>query len=81
MKKTHELNIRFSENLNQLIREKHLSLNYVAKKTNINKSTLHNYLNGVLPQGLLAIIKISHFFNIPMEDLIFNAQNHRKNLQ
>lgn len=69
-------NINFSENLNHLLKEKNLSLNQVSKGTHINKSTLHNYLNGVLPQGLLPIIKISRFFNISVEELIFEINKH-----
>ena len=67
-------NIRFSENLNKLFTDKNLSLSQVSKGTNINKSTLHNYLNGVLPQGLVPIIKISHFFDISIEELLFEIE-------
>ena len=71
-----EKNIHFSDNLKYLIDKENLSLNQLSRRTSINKSTLHNYLNGVLPQGLIALIKISHFFKIPLEELIFKKEEN-----
>lgn len=47
-----------------------MKLSQVSRHTNINKTTLHNYLHGVYPQGLLTVIKLSQFFNIPLEELV-----------
>jgi transcriptional regulator with XRE-family HTH domain len=65
-----KMNIHFRENLHSLMKKHELSLHQISKKTNINKSTLHNYLNGVLPQGLVALNKLSIFFNISLEELV-----------
>lgn len=67
--------IIFRENLKSLISEKGCTQHYLAKKLNINKSTLHNYLNGVLPQGLSTTIKLSEYFNLSLDEIIFGKQN------
>lgn len=71
-------NIYLSTNLKGLIEGKNLSLHLVSSKTSINKSTLHNYINGVIPQGLVALLKLSDFFEIPLEELILTNILKRK---
>lgn len=61
-------------NLKNLLLHKNISLNQLAKKTSINKSTLHNYLNGVDPQGLHALLKLAEFFEITIEELLFDKE-------
>jgi transcriptional regulator with XRE-family HTH domain len=62
---------QFKENLIYLLKDRKISLHQLSKKTNINKSTLHNYLNGVGPQGLDAMLKLTHFFDISIEELVY----------
>lgn len=64
------MNIRLDENLKQLLKKRNISLNQLARRTNINKSSLHNYLNGSLPQGLKSIIKICKYFDISISELL-----------
>lgn len=70
-----ELNkkVRFKEIINQLMQREQLSLHAVAQATKVNKSSLHNYLNGVLPQGLPAMLKLSELFNVTLDELIFGV--------
>lgn len=63
--------VQLESNLKALLKKEELSLHKVASKVQINKSSLHNYLNGVVPQGLYSLIKLSHFFNISLDELIF----------
>ena len=41
----------------------------LANKLNINKSSLHGWINGVVPQSLIAIVKISSHFDISLDKL------------
>lgn len=68
---SHRKHLKLHENLRTLLRERSLTINSVSKKTNINKSTLHNYLNGVNPQGLDVVLKLAQFFEIPLNELLF----------
>ncbi|NQZ18162.1 MAG: helix-turn-helix transcriptional regulator [Bdellovibrionales bacterium] len=56
----------------QMIMEKfEYSQSSFARQMKINKSTLHNYLNGTIPSGLLVLIRISKHFNISLDELVF----------
>ena len=63
--------IQFSKNLRQLLGEKNLSLHQLSKLNNINKSSLHNYLNGVVPRGLESAVKLALFFDVSLDELVF----------
>lgn len=63
--------ICLKDNLEELMKRHNMSLHQISKKTNINKSTLHNYLNGVLPQGLVTLSKLAQLFGISMEELLY----------
>ncbi len=64
-------NIILDENLKNLLKENNITLTHLANKTGLNKSTLHNYCNGVRPRCLLALVRISEFFDISLDELIF----------
>lgn len=64
-------NFKFSQNLNHLIKTKNISQAALARKVGMNKSTLHNYCNGVLPQNLIKIKELSEFLGVPMTELLF----------
>jgi transcriptional regulator with XRE-family HTH domain len=66
-----ETSIHLTENLNRLLEKDRRSLSSIAKELGINKSTIHNWQNGVLPQSLVALIKIAAYFEVPISDLIF----------
>ncbi len=66
-----EKTINLDSNLKQLLEKKALSLHQLSVQTNINKSSLHNYINGVVPQGLILLVKLSTFFNMSLEELVF----------
>ncbi len=71
------LAISLGANLKKLLVEKDISLHQLSRKTNINKSTLHNYLNGVHPQGLDALLKLTDFFQLSLEQLLFTEDELR----
>ncbi|MEM7646865.1 MAG: helix-turn-helix transcriptional regulator [Pseudomonadota bacterium] len=75
------LKICLQKKLRHLIERNHLSQHQLASALNINRSTLHNYLNGVQPQGLVTLIKISRYFDISLDELVFDQEgSSKKNL-
>ena len=66
--------IKLAENLNRLMKRKNLSLSQTAEAIQMNKSTLHNYLNGVVPRNVLTLKKLADFFQIGLTDLLFGPQ-------
>ena len=65
--------VELDKNLQRLLDRHHLSQNKVARELKINKSTLHNYINGILPQGLLPLLKICAFFEVSLDELVFGS--------
>jgi len=65
--------IVLESNLKRLLIRKNLSLHKASKKAQINKSSLHNYLNGVLPQGLVLLVKLSHILEVSLDELVFDV--------
>ena len=76
MRKSRE--VVFGENLRRFMENEGLSQHQLAKKLNMNRSSLHNYLNGILPQGLISMIKISQVFDISLDELIFGRRETRR---
>ncbi len=72
-----EKSIRLTENLNRLLKKERRSTSAIAKELGINKSTLHNWKNGVLPQSLIALIKVAKYFQLEIPDLIFEKNRHQ----
>lgn len=69
--------IRFTENFNKLLKQEKKSTASLAKELGINKSTLHNWKNGVLPQSLTALIKLARHFHIEISDLVFDKYKNQ----
>jgi len=65
--------VRLAENLVALMTSRKLSISSTARRAKINKSTLHNLCNGVLPKGLATLAKLSDFFDTNLFDLIYNS--------
>ena len=72
--KRDELALGLSKRLNDLMKEEQISQNALSTKLAINKSTIHNWLNGVLPQPLFALCKIAYFFEISLDELCFGRK-------
>ena len=67
-----------ADNLTRLIAQRKLSLHMISAKTGVNKSTLHNYLNGVTPQGIHSLLKLCDYFDVDLEDLLFSQNRISK---
>jgi transcriptional regulator with XRE-family HTH domain len=72
--------IRLSENLNRLMKKRKVSISQTAQAVAMNKSTLHNYCNGVVPRNVLTLKKLADYFEISLVDLIFGPQMRPESL-
>lgn len=64
-----ELARLLSSKLKELMERDRVSLHVLSTRLGINKSTLHNWLNGVVPQPLLALLRVCDFFGITVDEL------------
>ncbi len=55
----------------KLCERRGLSPSRLASHLSLGKSTIHNYCYGVLPRGLESLRKIADFFDLSMQELIF----------
>ena len=69
--------INLTENLNRLLKRDRRSLASIAKELGINKSTLHNWQNGVTPQSLVSLVRLAAYFDVPVVELIFEKNRHQ----
>lgn len=72
-----ETELKLKDTIRELMKTHRYSLHQMSKLLNINKSTVHNYANGVVPQGFHALIKISRHFNISIEELLFGLHQNK----
>lgn len=66
--------IQLADSLKRLMTERNLTVSSISRKTGINKSTIHNYCNGVVPRNLPQLKKLAELFEISLTDLIFNTE-------
>jgi len=63
--------IYLKKNLEWLINENGRSMSLLASKANMKKSTLHGYLNGVLPRALPGLMELAKALHVAPQDLLF----------
>lgn len=61
-----------ADNLKTYMKENKLNQKQLAQISGIQPSTLHSYLTGVCPKGLLNLIRLARNLDINLDDLIFN---------
>lgn len=61
--------IYLDQSLKNLLAANNIRPTSLANKLNINKSSLHGWIHGVVPQSLFAIVKISSHFDISLDKL------------
>lgn len=72
-----KLAIRLSDNLKRLLKQERASAATIANRLNINKSTLHNWENGVIPKSLVALVKLAEYFEVSLSSLVFESDGER----
>lgn len=68
-------NIQLARNLERLMRSHKLTITATAAKIGMNKSTLHNYCNGVVPRNLIKIKELADLFGISLNSLLFGENS------
>lgn len=63
--------IRLQENLKILLKEQGRPLSRVASLSQMNKSTLHGYMNGVVPKSLVSLVGLAKTLGVDPRDLLF----------
>ncbi len=57
------------------MKRKSLTITEVANSVGMNKSTLHNYCNGVVPRNIITLKKLADFLGVPFSDLMFEESS------
>jgi transcriptional regulator with XRE-family HTH domain len=65
-----EMTIKLAENLKRLFEEKNLTVTRVSRLISINKSTLHNYCNGVMPRNLIKLQDLADLLGVSLSELL-----------
>ena len=65
----------FATNLKFLRKSKNLSQNELANEINLTRQTISNYEKGLRQPDLFALTKISNFFSISVDELIFSKSS------
>jgi transcriptional regulator with XRE-family HTH domain len=68
----------FAKNLRSHVEKSHLTQNQLSKLVGMKKSTLHSYLYGVIPSGLVNTIKLASFFNVSLDNLVLQGTTLEK---
>lgn len=63
--------IKLAENLKRLMAAKNLTVTTAARKIGMNKSTLHNYYNGVIPRNLQMLRELADLLDVPLAELLY----------
>jgi len=66
----HAKNLRFSQNVKTLILKKGLSVSQAALSIGMNKTTLHNYCNGVAPRNLESLRRLAKLLEVSVDHLL-----------
>jgi transcriptional regulator with XRE-family HTH domain len=69
-----------AENLSRLMKKKKVTISQTALSVEMNKSTLHNYCNGVVPRNILSLKKLADFFDVPLSELLFGPQSNPESI-
>ena len=65
--------------LRKLMNERRVSVSFLSGELSINKSTMHNWVNGGLPQSMFALAKVARFFDVSLDELCFGEKVEPKN--
>jgi len=69
-----ESEVKIKEKLRVLLREYEISQTEFSSITQVNKSTIHGYLQGILPKGVISLIKIAQTFNLSLDELVYGNE-------
>lgn len=66
---------RLSQQLSKMIKDRGLSISQAALRVGMNKSTLHNYCNGILPRNIDSLLRLAQFLDTTLDQLLLEPQD------
>lgn len=70
-KPKNDYELMLSTNLKELIKQKGVTITFVAKNTGVPLQTIHGWLQGSHPKNIIQIKKIASFFKKSVDDICF----------
>ena len=64
--------IRLDKTLRTYLRDNQINQNQLSKKIGIGPSSLHSYINGIVPRGLETLVNMAYELNLSLDELVFN---------
>lgn len=68
-----KIELKLSQNLRFLIRERGMTVVALSRKTGIPLQTVHGWLAGVEPRGLRQLKTLCFYFGLSVDELCFNG--------
>jgi transcriptional regulator with XRE-family HTH domain len=68
--------IRFSQNLNDFLLKKKLSIHELSRLMDVPVSTIHGWLNGAEPKRIKDLKKVSSFLGLTIDELCFGNDSN-----
>lgn len=70
--------IYFKQNLKKLMKQNNLTQDRVSEVASVARQTVSLWLKGSTEPSLSAVLKLSSYFNLSVEELVYKKENKRK---
>ena len=64
--------IQLDKSLKKYLAENKINQNQLSQKIGIGPSSLHSYINGIIPRSLETLVNMACELNISLDELVFN---------
>ena len=68
----------FTKNLQKYLKSNNFSLKELSEALDVPSSTVHGWLNGIVPKNIVTLKKISNFLNCSIDELCFGEELNLK---
>lgn len=73
--------IRLDKSLRKYLKENNTNQNQLSRKIGIGPSSLHSYINGIIPRGLVTLVNMAHELNLSLDELVFSEYVTSKGIE
>ena len=70
--------IQVDKSLKKYLAENKINQNQLSKKIGIGASSLHSYINGIIPRGLETLVNMACELNLTLDEMVFNQSPAQK---
>lgn len=67
--------IKLDKSLRTYLRANQMNQHQLSKKIGIGPSSLHSYINGIVPRGLETLVNMACELNLSLDELVFNQSS------